>query len=526
MKRIIALLLTVLMLAGVASAAFTDADKIGTEYQAAVEAMSEKKIIAGFEDGSFKPRDTLTRAQAAKIICTLLVGEAVPDGKTEFADVPAGHWAEKFVAYCASKGIVAGVGSGKFNPNGKLTGAAFAKMLLVAYGHDAEKEGLVGDKWLVNTQKAMREGGMNYNAPATDDPIARQVACQMAYNFYYTAEIDKADPAKYKDNSISFKNGTNLKVNGRAEATSAGVILNFPGDYVEFTLTCKGTLTLNFTADETAYYACFVDGVEFARRAAVNSSGSTATLCQFVAPGEHTVRIVRDSEVSTSGKTTTLTGVTVACDASTMKATAQKPYYIEYIGDSITAGCGTLGDNKTRWDNATHAGSKSYGYFTSELLDADFALIAKGGIGFTKPATGVTVEQMFTLQHAWRDSKAADKVTRHPNIVVCAIAANDAREDPDTRFHDEMVKFAAVMRKQEPNAKIVFIYNLMSDKHAKTIQDTCVELGGAAKGFYEFEMLRGNNGVPATSSNSGHPSTADNLKSAPLLAEFLKPLLK
>lgn len=526
MEKLIALLLAVLLLAGVASAAFTDAAKIDAKYAAAVETMSSKGIIAGFEDGSFKPTETLTRAQAAKIICVLLLGDKAPEGKADFTDVPAGHWAEKFIGFCAEKGIVAGVGSGKFNPNGKLTNAAFAKMLLVAYGHDAEKEGLTGEKWLMNTQKAMRETGMNQNVNVSDDSIARQMACQMAYNFLMDAEIKNANPTEYPDSAISFKNCKNIKTNGRAEVDGNGLALNFPGDYVEFTLKCKGTITMNFTSSETAYYTCFVDGVEYGRRTVVANNSSSAVLCMFITPGEHTIRIVRDSEVNTSGNTTYISSISVACDASTLKATAQKSRYIEYIGDSITAGCGTLGDNKTTWTASTHAGSKSYGYMTSELLDADFALIAKGGIGFTKPATGVTVEQMFTLQQAWRDKNAKAVNARTPDIIICGIAANDAREDPDTLFHDEMVKFAAVMRQRAPQAKIVFIYNMMSDRHAETIRTTCVELGGAAKNFYEFEMLRGTNGVPAKTGGTGHPSVADNEKSSALLAEFLKPLLK
>ena len=525
MKRLISLLLALLLLASAAAAAFTDEKSIGAKYRAAVTAMSEKGIIGGFTDGSFKPADTLTRAQAAKILCTMLAGDAIPDAAAEFTDVPAGHWASKFIAYCAQRSIVSGVGGGKFNPDGKLTACAFAKMLLVAYGHDAEKEGLVGEKWVSGTQKAMRQDGMNYNVTAADDPIARQMACQMAYNFVLFDEIKKADPAAYPDARVSFAKGDKVKVGGRGVATENGVVLNFPGDYVEFTLRCKGHATLHYTSDESAYFTCFVDGVEFGRRLKTSATTTEGVSYQFILPGEHTIRIVRDSEVSTTGKTTTLTGLDVSCAASTLAATAQKKHYIEYVGDSITAGCGTLGDNKTPWSDSTHAGSKAYSYMTSELLDADFALIAKGGIGFTKPASGVSVEQMFTRQQAWRDKDAKANTTRQPDIIVCAIAANDDRADPDTVFHDEMVKFAAVMRQRAPQAKIVFIYNLMSDKHAETIRTTCVELGGAAKNYYEFEMLRGNNGVPAKTSSSGHPSVADNVKSSAALAEFLKPLL-
>ena len=140
MKKLIAILLVLAALMGVCSAAFTDEKEITDTYAEAVNAMVEAKVISGFPDGTFQPKGTLTRAQAAKIITVLLEGdkaETVTAAAAGFVDVPAGNWAEKYVNYCAEKGIVAGVGNGKFDPNGQLKGSQWAKMLLVAYGHDA-----------------------------------------------------------------------------------------------------------------------------------------------------------------------------------------------------------------------------------------------------------------------------------------------------------------------------------------------------------------------------------------------------
>ncbi|MBR3850141.1 MAG: S-layer homology domain-containing protein, partial [Oscillospiraceae bacterium] len=66
------LLLSALPFAG---AAFKDEGFIAAEYAKAVAAMSAQGIINGFEDGSFGPKKTLTRAQAAKILCVMLEGE-------------------------------------------------------------------------------------------------------------------------------------------------------------------------------------------------------------------------------------------------------------------------------------------------------------------------------------------------------------------------------------------------------------------------------------------------------------------
>ncbi|MBR2896911.1 MAG: S-layer homology domain-containing protein, partial [Oscillospiraceae bacterium] len=174
------LLLSALPFAG---AAFKDEGFITAEYAKAVAAMSAQGIINGFEDGSFGPKKTLTRAQAAKILCVMLEGEkesALTKTETGFSDVPATHWAAKYVAYCVDKGIVAGVGNGKFDPNGQLSSAAFAKMLLVAYGKGGD--GFTGAEWLQNVQAAAEKTFLLYNLgdKVTTGSIERQKAAQMA----------------------------------------------------------------------------------------------------------------------------------------------------------------------------------------------------------------------------------------------------------------------------------------------------------------------------------------------------------
>ena len=92
--------------------------------------------------GYFEPNMTITRAQAAKILY-VLKNKGVDNGATSwtglniFTDVEAGAWYEGYVNYCASTGIIAGVGDNKFAPNGTLTGVELAKMLLVVIGYKA-----------------------------------------------------------------------------------------------------------------------------------------------------------------------------------------------------------------------------------------------------------------------------------------------------------------------------------------------------------------------------------------------------
>ncbi|MBR2977165.1 MAG: DUF4886 domain-containing protein [Oscillospiraceae bacterium] len=209
MKKLLAMLLAMILLLSAlpfAGAAFKDEGFIAEEYRQAVIKMSEQGIINGFENGSFGPKKTLTRAQAAKILCVMLEGaekaNALTKTETGFSDVPATHWAAKFVAYCVEKGIVAGVGDGKFDPDGKLSSAAFAKMLLVAYGKGSD--GFTGADWMKNVQTAADSTIYMYNIgdKLTTGSMERQKAAQLARNALVQkgAEEDfaKGDTREYK----------------------------------------------------------------------------------------------------------------------------------------------------------------------------------------------------------------------------------------------------------------------------------------------------------------------------------------
>ena len=55
------------------AASYRDTNR--TNYEKAVDALSDAGIINGYPDGTFRPHDNLTRAQAAKIIYELISRE-------------------------------------------------------------------------------------------------------------------------------------------------------------------------------------------------------------------------------------------------------------------------------------------------------------------------------------------------------------------------------------------------------------------------------------------------------------------
>ena len=102
--------------------------------------------IAGYNNGYVGPNDTLTRAQAAQIIYTLMTDEAKAEnakknGKT-FVDVSKNHWAYEAITMMTKAGVMVGTGDGKFAPDTVITREQFATMLWRYAGSPASEHSL------------------------------------------------------------------------------------------------------------------------------------------------------------------------------------------------------------------------------------------------------------------------------------------------------------------------------------------------------------------------------------------------
>ena len=194
-----------------AGAAFTDQADIKVKSDV-VDTLVSLGVIEGFEDGSFQPNGTVTRAQMAKMIYVLRTGNsdasAYNDDKTSFTDIGS-HWARGYIKYCQSLGIIAGKSNTKFVPNEKVSAQEAAKMLLVTLGYDANKAGLVGTNWAAKTNALADENGLleDVNTSFTG-PCPRQYAAQLIYNALDTETVVWRDDAYTNENYAGTPNKT------------------------------------------------------------------------------------------------------------------------------------------------------------------------------------------------------------------------------------------------------------------------------------------------------------------------------
>ena len=175
-----------------AGAAFTDSADIKVDADV-VDTLVSLGVVNGYDDGSFKPNGTVTRAEMAKMIYVLRTGNsdasAYNDDKTSFTDIGS-HWARGYIKYCQSLGIIAGKSNTKFVPNEKVSAQEAAKMLLVTLGYDAQKAGLVGTGWASKTNALADENGLleDVNTSFTS-ACPRQYAAQLIYNTIFAPTV-------------------------------------------------------------------------------------------------------------------------------------------------------------------------------------------------------------------------------------------------------------------------------------------------------------------------------------------------
>ena len=162
----------------------------------AVAVTSAIGLFDGYEDGSFGPKNVVTRAEMAVIISTMLYGAGVNVNQfaetNVFTDVPA--WAEGYVNLCSSLGIVAGVGEGRFDPNATVTTAQAVLMLCRALGYFQSAADFGSDWMLAATAKGTALGlygdlKLTANAGLTRDNVA-----ELVFN-----ALTKAVPVQYNE---------------------------------------------------------------------------------------------------------------------------------------------------------------------------------------------------------------------------------------------------------------------------------------------------------------------------------------
>ena len=202
LKKVLSLVLALAMMLSVmvvgAGAAFTDEDEFSAEYVTAAEVLTNIGVLKGYEDGSFQPQDTITRAETAALIYRMATGD-VADAQTGiytqmtngFTDVPNGKWFAGYVNFCANSQYILGMGDGTFGPQKNVTGYQTLAMILRAAGFDKDGE-FAGPDWEVKTASFAEKLGVLDDVKGTEDlgaPASRELVAQLLFAVMTKVEL-------------------------------------------------------------------------------------------------------------------------------------------------------------------------------------------------------------------------------------------------------------------------------------------------------------------------------------------------
>ena len=113
-------------------------DVAGTEYESAVEALVELGIVNGYKDGTYLPENVVSRSEMAKLLVVaagLAPAAELAEGTTKFSDVAADHWATGYINVAAEYGYVMGDPDGSFRPDDTVSYAEAITMALRVLGY-------------------------------------------------------------------------------------------------------------------------------------------------------------------------------------------------------------------------------------------------------------------------------------------------------------------------------------------------------------------------------------------------------
>ncbi|EKN66845.1 S-layer homology domain-containing protein [Schinkia azotoformans] len=143
-----------------------------------VEGTVHKAYISGYPDGTFKPANSISRAEMASLLSRVYDGELKENtSPTSYVDIPAGHWAMTSIEKAQLTGLMRGYSDHTFGPNKSITRAEMAAIVSRwlklegtgsssakdIQGHWAEQAIMLVDK--ANIMNGMPDGTFQPNKP-------------------------------------------------------------------------------------------------------------------------------------------------------------------------------------------------------------------------------------------------------------------------------------------------------------------------------------------------------------------------
>lgn len=243
----------------------------------------------------------------------------------------------------------------------------------------------------------------------------------------------------------------------------------------------------------------------------------------------------------------------------------EKPYKIEFVGDSITSGEGIIGaQGEEDWIPMWFSATSNYTALTANALNAEYRVLSQSGWGvFTSwdnnPHCNMAdkYEKVCGVLNGERNKALGalqenDFASWQPDVIVVNLGTNDAaafdqpqwkdevtgethkqRRNEDGSFHEEdlkafemaIVNFLIKLRRYNKKAQIVWAYGMIGIPMMPSIY-RAVEVYYEKTGDKKVSVFQLPNTTEATMGSRFHPGTLSHQKAATELTEYLREFLK
>ena len=279
---------------------------------------------------------------------------------------------------------------------------------------------------------------------------------------------------------------------------------------------------------------CVVVRIDGARQAKLrlDAADGLYTLASDLAPGEHTVEVVRATEAMLGQPR--FHGFILEPDGAVLPWGREPDRRILFVGDSITCGYGVeVDDPNLPFTAATENFCDSYTGLTVEALQADYCVVSRSGIGMVRNYDGPfdgspdAMPAIYPRLFFQSETPRWDAIRFVPQVICINLGTNDfstAGVNVD-RYVAAYREFAAGLLTQYPDARLVLLQGPMNNSDAlrdalRRVEAALSEKFAGRVSFLEL-TAQGKLGFGA----SYHPSRAQSRLNATELTAYLSKLM-
>lgn len=288
--------------------------------------------------------------------------------------------------------------------------------------------------------------------------------------------------------------------------------VDWTGSGVEFNVTLNSACDITFTAGSIGgtFFKAYVDGTHWKNGEADYYSvtgDDVIIMLESVPAGDHTIRLVKATGYTLSRAH--LWDVTIDDGIMKKTAPADKDLYIEFLGDSISCGWGTIGGHTGAYTDQD--GTLAYPYLVAEALDADYSIMALSGKGviFGSP----NFQDNYLHASPLRTTDEEYSFERKADIVVINLGTNERGNHADAATFGEayLELLEQIFEKNGTDCVIYCVWGAMNDAYCEQIQDAIFDYkkqNDEGK-IYTIILDKSTQTLPQA---YGHPTIADNQK--------------